>query len=113
MEKIVKASRYLKEFLSNFGIQAKKAGAEAIVYELIVSIKVDPAPNFIQHEKIKDAADWEIYGEGVYKGRSILTKEEMKRLLTKELCLAEENVLVVDFADTFLDKKINKKEESL
>lgn len=105
MKKMAKSFQYLKSFLNNCGIPTKKAEADAILYELIISIKVDPAPNFIQHEKIKDAADWEIYGEGVYKGRTHLTKEEIKKLLTKELCLIEENVLVIDVTNTIVNAK--------
>lgn len=75
---------------------------DAVHYDLIVSIKVEPAPNIIQHAKIKDAATWQVYGEGVFRGRSPLTKEEMKRLLMEELCLLEENVIVVDATDSFV-----------
>ena len=41
----------------------------------------------------------------VYKGRTHLTKEEIKKLLTKELCLVEENVLVIDVTNTIVNAK--------
>lgn len=75
---------------------------DTVHYDLIVSIKVEPAPNIIQHAKIKEAAAWQVYGEGVFRGKSPLTKEEMKRLLMEELCLLEENVIVVDATDNFV-----------
>ncbi|MBX8937665.1 hypothetical protein [Enterococcus gilvus] len=75
---------------------SRKTEAESIEYDLIVSLKATPVPNIIQHPRIKKTAVWERYGEGVFKGKSSLTKEEMKRLLIKELCLPEENVIVVE-----------------
>lgn len=66
---------------------------------MIVSIKVAPAPNILQHPKIKQAAAWEVYGEGVFKGKSVITKEEMQSLLIKELCLSKEDVLVVNMRE--------------
>lgn len=74
---------------------------EGVYYDLVVSFKIELAPNIIQHAKIKDAATWQVYGEGVFRGRSPLTKAEMKRLLMTELCLLEENVIVVDATDSF------------
>ena len=39
------------------------------------------------------------------KGKKHLTKEEIKKLLTKELCLVEENVLVIDVTNTIVNAK--------
>lgn len=85
--------------------QSKKTEAEIVEYDLIVSIKVEPAPNIIQHAKIKEAAAWEVYGKGVFRGKSVLKKDEMKALLKKELCLTEENIIVVDATDSFIKSK--------
>lgn len=85
---------------------SKKAEAGVLLHTLIVSLKVAPAPDFTQHTKIKSAAVWEHYGKDVYKGHTTYTKEEMKELLIKELCLAEEDVLVVEVA---MDQKKEQK----
>lgn len=79
--------------------QSKKTEADVVTYDLIVSIKVAPAPNILQHPKIKQVAAWEVYGEGVFKGKSVITKEEMQSLLIKELCLSKEDVLVVNMRE--------------
>ncbi|MGM0169388.1 hypothetical protein IGI39_003704 [Enterococcus sp. AZ135] len=75
---------------------SKRVESDPLEHDLIVSIKMDPAPDIIQHIKIKKLAAWEIYGEGVFRGKSQLTKEEMKQLLINELCLPEETVIVVE-----------------
>ncbi|MGH1831101.1 hypothetical protein ABE871_06650 [Enterococcus gilvus] len=55
-----------------------------------------PAPNILQHVKIKEAAQWEVYGSDVFRGKTTLKKEEMKRLLVDELCLKDDQVYVVE-----------------
>lgn len=83
--------------------QSKEQSKETdFLYDLIVSIKVEPAPNILQHATLNQVAKWEIYGKGVFRGQSTIKKEEMKQLLMKELCLTEEHVIVIDATDNFV-----------
>ncbi|MGH1846994.1 hypothetical protein ABE869_09280 [Enterococcus gilvus] len=85
-----------RSFLANFGMRSKKAAADVVLHELVVSFKAVPAPNILQHVKIKEAAQWEVYGNDVFRGKTTLKKEEMKRLLVDELCLKDDQVYVVE-----------------
>lgn len=85
-----------RSLLANFGMQSTKAAADVVLHELVFSFKAVPAPNIPQHVKIKEAAQWEVYGSDVFRGKTTLKKEEMKRLLVDELCLKDDQVYVVE-----------------